>query len=186
MGAVKEWLNNCRESRKLILFIVAIALLLDNMLLTTVGKWRQLFRGEGQGEGKEGRRWGKDKWRRRGDEKGKWGEGRRVDIVPLPHFFLFFYLLFTSIIVMCVGRCIPLLYTVGVRIYSSLEKNNAPFLPMSTDYALCCVCRICRSLPLLGCRRFPFITLRINVYYSPMLQDFPYISPPTGSQFVFL
>ncbi|XP_042856138.1 synaptic vesicular amine transporter-like [Penaeus japonicus] len=36
MGAVKEWLNNCRESRKLILFIVAIALLLDNMLLTTV------------------------------------------------------------------------------------------------------------------------------------------------------
>ncbi|KAK8721361.1 hypothetical protein OTU49_012826, partial [Cherax quadricarinatus] len=36
MGAVKEWLTTCRESRKLILVIVAIALLLDNMLLTTV------------------------------------------------------------------------------------------------------------------------------------------------------
>ena len=31
-------LQRCRESRKLVLFIVAIALLLDNMLLTTVGK----------------------------------------------------------------------------------------------------------------------------------------------------
>ncbi|XP_064097959.1 synaptic vesicular amine transporter-like isoform X2 [Macrobrachium nipponense] len=36
MGAVGEWLDNCRGSRKLILVIVAIALLLDNMLLTTV------------------------------------------------------------------------------------------------------------------------------------------------------
>lgn len=32
------WLQRCRESRKLVLIIVAIALLLDNMLLTTVGK----------------------------------------------------------------------------------------------------------------------------------------------------
>lgn len=79
-----------------------------------------------------------------------------------------------------VERCVPLLSTVGVRIYSSLEKNNALYLTMSTDYALCCVCRICRSLPLLECRRFQFITLRINVYHSPMLQDFPYISPPKG------
>ena len=31
------WLQRCRESRKLVLVIVAIALLLDNMLLTTVG-----------------------------------------------------------------------------------------------------------------------------------------------------
>ncbi|XP_063848069.1 synaptic vesicular amine transporter-like isoform X2 [Scylla paramamosain] len=36
LGAVREWLTQCRESRKLILVIVAIALLLDNMLLTTV------------------------------------------------------------------------------------------------------------------------------------------------------
>ncbi|XP_054259114.1 synaptic vesicular amine transporter [Macrosteles quadrilineatus] len=31
-----SWLQRCRESRRLVLFIVAIALLLDNMLLTTV------------------------------------------------------------------------------------------------------------------------------------------------------
>lgn len=34
----RVWLQGCRESRKLVLVIVAIALLLDNMLLTTVGK----------------------------------------------------------------------------------------------------------------------------------------------------
>lgn len=32
------WIAGARESKKLILIIVAIALLLDNMLLTTVGK----------------------------------------------------------------------------------------------------------------------------------------------------
>lgn len=37
-GKFKELLHKCRESRKLVLIIVAIALLLDNMLLTTVGK----------------------------------------------------------------------------------------------------------------------------------------------------
>lgn len=31
------WFAGCRESNKLVLIIVAIALLLDNMLLTTVG-----------------------------------------------------------------------------------------------------------------------------------------------------
>nr|XP_012146953.1 PREDICTED: synaptic vesicular amine transporter isoform X3 [Megachile rotundata] len=35
-GEWSGWLQRCRESRKLILVIVAIALLLDNMLLTTV------------------------------------------------------------------------------------------------------------------------------------------------------
>ncbi|XP_074114712.1 vesicular monoamine transporter [Cotesia typhae] len=35
-GAWSGWLQRCRESRKLVLVIVAIALLLDNMLLTTV------------------------------------------------------------------------------------------------------------------------------------------------------
>lgn len=35
-----SWLQRCRESRRLVLFIVAIALLLDNMLLTTVGKYK--------------------------------------------------------------------------------------------------------------------------------------------------
>jgi hypothetical protein len=34
------YLQRCRESRRLVLVIVAIALLLDNMLLTTVGKSR--------------------------------------------------------------------------------------------------------------------------------------------------
>ncbi|XP_034940472.1 synaptic vesicular amine transporter-like [Chelonus insularis] len=35
-GTWSNWLQRCRESRKLVLVIVAIALLLDNMLLTTV------------------------------------------------------------------------------------------------------------------------------------------------------
>lgn len=35
------WVQRCRESRRLVLVIVAIALLLDNMLLTTVGKSRE-------------------------------------------------------------------------------------------------------------------------------------------------
>lgn len=47
MGTAAEYLSRtrigahfhqARESRKLILFIVAVALLLDNMLLTTVGE----------------------------------------------------------------------------------------------------------------------------------------------------
>lgn len=48
MGAASDGFRNgfgwrakiaaCRESRKLVLVIVAIALLLDNMLLTTVGE----------------------------------------------------------------------------------------------------------------------------------------------------
>ena len=41
MGVLDEqsgFLQRCRESRKLVLIIVAIALLLDNMLLTTVGQ----------------------------------------------------------------------------------------------------------------------------------------------------
>jgi DHA1 family solute carrier family 18 vesicular amine transporter 1/2 len=33
-----SYLQRCRESRRLVLVIVAIALLLDNMLLTTVGE----------------------------------------------------------------------------------------------------------------------------------------------------
>ena len=33
-----SWFSGCRESNNLVLVIVAIALLLDNMLLTTVGK----------------------------------------------------------------------------------------------------------------------------------------------------
>lgn len=37
-GQWTGWLQRCRESRSLVLVIVAIALLLDNMLLTTVGK----------------------------------------------------------------------------------------------------------------------------------------------------
>ncbi|XP_025419576.1 synaptic vesicular amine transporter isoform X2 [Sipha flava] len=35
-GMFEEWLKRCRESRQLVVVIVAIALLLDNMLLTTV------------------------------------------------------------------------------------------------------------------------------------------------------
>lgn len=44
MGVVQwsgGWLQRCRESRSLVLVIVAIALLLDNMLLTTVGEYFQ-------------------------------------------------------------------------------------------------------------------------------------------------
>ena len=37
---IGAYFHSMRESRKLILFIVAIALLLDNMLLTIVGKAR--------------------------------------------------------------------------------------------------------------------------------------------------
>lgn len=35
---IGAYFHEARESRKLVLLIVAIALLLDNMLLTTVGK----------------------------------------------------------------------------------------------------------------------------------------------------
>lgn len=35
---IKERFVKCRQSRSLILFIVFVALFLDNMLLTTVGK----------------------------------------------------------------------------------------------------------------------------------------------------
>lgn len=42
-GEWSNWLQRCRQSRKLVLVIVAIALLLDNMLLTTVGKWLYLL-----------------------------------------------------------------------------------------------------------------------------------------------
>lgn len=35
-----RWLQESRHSRKLILFIVFLALLLDNMLLTVVGTYR--------------------------------------------------------------------------------------------------------------------------------------------------
>ena len=37
---IGAYFHSMRESRKLILFIVAVALLLDNMLLTIVGKTR--------------------------------------------------------------------------------------------------------------------------------------------------
>ena len=36
---IGAYFHSMRESRKLILFIVAVALLLDNMLLTTVGQY---------------------------------------------------------------------------------------------------------------------------------------------------
>ena len=36
---IGAYFHEARESRKLVLLIVAIALLLDNMLLTTVGKY---------------------------------------------------------------------------------------------------------------------------------------------------
>lgn len=40
-----DLLAKCRNSRRLILIIVFIALFLDNMLLTTVGKYqRQIFK----------------------------------------------------------------------------------------------------------------------------------------------
>lgn len=38
--ALLRWLLESRHSRKLILFIVFLALLLDNMLLTVVGTYR--------------------------------------------------------------------------------------------------------------------------------------------------
>jgi hypothetical protein len=38
LGAMKAWMVRWRGSRQLVLVIVAIALLLDNMLLTVVGK----------------------------------------------------------------------------------------------------------------------------------------------------
>lgn len=37
-GSIKTWMIRWRGSRRLVLVIVAIALLLDNMLLTVVGK----------------------------------------------------------------------------------------------------------------------------------------------------
>lgn len=37
-GSIKKWALGWRGSRRLVLVIVAIALLLDNMLLTVVGK----------------------------------------------------------------------------------------------------------------------------------------------------
>ena len=40
--AAKTWIDSWRGSRRLVLVIVAIALLLDNMLLTTVGKFNYL------------------------------------------------------------------------------------------------------------------------------------------------
>ena len=39
--SIGAYFHSARESRKLVLVIVAIALLLDNMLLTTVGKHNQ-------------------------------------------------------------------------------------------------------------------------------------------------
>lgn len=39
----KTWMVRWRGSRQLVLVIVAIALLLDNMLLTVVGKWMNLL-----------------------------------------------------------------------------------------------------------------------------------------------
>jgi len=39
-SAAKSWMVSWRGSNRLVLVIVAIALLLDNMLLTTVGKWQ--------------------------------------------------------------------------------------------------------------------------------------------------
>ena len=38
--SIGAYFHGARESRKLILLIVAIALLLDNMLLTTVGNYK--------------------------------------------------------------------------------------------------------------------------------------------------
>jgi formate hydrogenlyase subunit 4 len=39
LGAMRSWMIQWRGSRQLVLVIVAIALLLDNMLLTVVGKF---------------------------------------------------------------------------------------------------------------------------------------------------
>jgi hypothetical protein len=52
MGVAAEYLSRtrigahfheARGSRKLVLLIVAVALLLDNMLLTTVGKYKRIY-----------------------------------------------------------------------------------------------------------------------------------------------
>lgn len=42
-GNFKTWMIRWRGSRRLVLVIVAIALLLDNMLLTVVGKYNNFF-----------------------------------------------------------------------------------------------------------------------------------------------
>lgn len=42
-SATKSWMIRWRGSRQLVLVIVAIALLLDNMLLTVVGKLEYFF-----------------------------------------------------------------------------------------------------------------------------------------------
>lgn len=42
-SATKSWIDRWRGSRQLVLVIVAIALLLDNMLLTVVGKSKRTF-----------------------------------------------------------------------------------------------------------------------------------------------
>ena len=41
--SIGAYFHSARESRKLVLIIVAIALLLDNMLLTTVGRYNTSF-----------------------------------------------------------------------------------------------------------------------------------------------
>ena len=41
--SIGAYFHSARESRKLVLVIVAIALLLDNMLLTTVGQYQLLY-----------------------------------------------------------------------------------------------------------------------------------------------
>ena len=57
MGVAGEYLSRtrigahfheARNSRKLVLLIVALALLLDNMLLTTVGEWQSSRGGPGR------------------------------------------------------------------------------------------------------------------------------------------
>ena len=52
---IGAYFQSMRESRKLILFIVAVALLLDNMLLTIVGKARNYTFAQSRGWGKLGR-----------------------------------------------------------------------------------------------------------------------------------
>ena len=41
--SIGAYFHSARESRKLVLIIVAIALLLDNMLLTTVGRYNTIL-----------------------------------------------------------------------------------------------------------------------------------------------
>ena len=41
--SIGAYFHSARESRKLVLVIVAIALLLDNMLLTTVGRHNESY-----------------------------------------------------------------------------------------------------------------------------------------------